>query len=453
MSNPAIDRLIEDLEKLSGQLEKSAGGSKQETNHAAGLMERCIGQLRQQQFLLEEQTSTLENLQRTQKATQDTLRDTHRELERKIDEISLVRLVAEVGIRSLLSDRPLQFILDQITEITAAQTGSIMLLDSQKGNLYVAASVGKDVVPPYERSYRLGEGLAKWVEVGTRESGGMDPKDEEMLKETSEEFGCILCYPLLVESKLVGVLSIGQNDRDGFDQETERILFIIASQVALAVYNAQLIDQPEGFGQQRTRAGTPRKIGRHKSDPSDTENLEESRDESEESGFTRFRIRELVENLRTRYRSKLRQKKIRMRLELPKRIPAIKGQPTALNRAIDLLVESSLNQTPQHGEIKIQMLLEGSEASWTEEHPPSTKTEKYVHFIIEDTSPPLTPTLMENFWDHQIKSPLLLSSQAKGDHPGLITVKKIIEHHGGSCWPAQASWHGHAMHFTLPMLP
>ena len=147
----------------------------------------------------------VERLKKEENTLLEALRYAREELERKIEEISLVRLVAETGIRCLLSENPLQFILDHVTQITEAEHGSIMLLEGEQGKLYLAASHGPNRIPPYESSYTLGEGIARWVDQSLGgEVPSLDPNQIELLHESDPDHGCFLCYPLIVERDIGG---------------------------------------------------------------------------------------------------------------------------------------------------------------------------------------------------------------------------------------------------------
>ena len=261
--------------------------------------------------VLEQVTQTQQEVQRLQKednTLHEALHYAREELERKIEEISLVRLVAETGIRCLLSENPLQFILDHVTQITEAEHGSIMLLEGEQGKLFLAASHGPNRIPPYERSYKLGEGIARWVDQSLAgQSSALDPNRIELLRESDPEHGSFLCYPLIVDRTLVGVLSIGHSRPETFTDNTERILYIIANQVALVVYNSHLLSlhkkQKSVLEHSQDRY---RSLVEQVNDLLDLARLETGSLQFEKKPV---RIREVLTGLRPNYKPALRDKK------------------------------------------------------------------------------------------------------------------------------------------------
>lgn len=379
----------------------------------------------------------------------ETVRYTREELEQKIEEISLVRLVSEMGIRCLLSDNPLQFIIEHVNQITDAEHGSVMLLDRDNGRLYLAASYGPDRIPPYERSFKLGDGIARWVDISlSGEAPGLDPAQVELLRDSDPKYGSFLCYPLIVDRTLVGVLSIGHSRTDAFNENTERILYIIANQVALAVYNSYLLAQHK-----KQRTVLERSQDHYQS------LIERVNDLLEltrlEAGGLKFhkvpiRLRELLTGLRPQYKPDLRRKNLRMQVTMPKRIPTIEADPERLKQALGILIEDAIRSTPPHGSIRLAMTLENLDPErWPQVKLPA-KSERFLLFTLSDTAPRIPEQIQGSIFD-KLKIEQTQQPMARAARLSLYFAKEIIEAHQGRIWVESGEDVGNTFYFTLPV--
>jgi len=393
--------------------------------------------------------SEVERLRRQEQALVETVRYTREELEHRIEEISLVRLVAEMGIRCLLSEDPLEFILEHVSRLTDSEHGSIMLLDSGKGRLYLAASNGPDQIPPYERSYKLGEGIARWVDRSL--SAAEPPLDSaamEVLRENDGDHGSLLCYPLIVDSGLVGVLSIGHSRQGAFTADTERILCIIANQVALAVHNAYLLSLHK---EQKTHLQRSheryRSLVERVNDLIDLARLEAGNLNYEKRPL---RLRETLTGLRPHYKSELRKKNIRMQVQIPKRIPKVSGDEERLRQALSILMENVLRCTPDNGRITLQVTIEEFDPARWPQVKRRSASGKFLLFRLSDTAPSIPHQLLGGIFE-KIPGGNGSLTAARGGSLSLYLAKEIIEYHGGQIWLESGDTEGNTYSFTLPI--
>jgi len=441
--------LIGETRLLCEQLRRHSADADADPTRLTALLEQTAEALESALHREQQLKAEIERLRRQEQALVDTVRYTREELEQRIEEISLVRLVAETGIRCLLAESPLHFILEQVSRLTDAEHGSIMLLDTLKGRLYLAASTGPDQIPPYERSYKLGEGIARWVDRSLSEDEPpLDFAGVEALRESDSKHGSLLCYPLLVDNNLVGVLSIGHSRQGAFTAETERILYIIANQVALAVHHAYLFSLHQ---QQKTQV--ERSPERHRSlvervnDLIDLARLEAGSLQYEERPV---RLREILTGLRPQYKPELRRRRIHMQVQIPKRIPTVQGDPERLQQALSILLENALRSTPDHGHILLQVTIETFDpARWPQlEGRPGT--EKFLLFALSDTAPSIPQQLLGSVFEKVPGDPAALAKH-RGSSLSLYLAKEIIEHHGGQIWLDSGELEGNTYSFLLPI--
>lgn len=163
-------------------------------------------------------------------------------LERMI-EISRV-LNSDLNLDSLL-----QNIIQIATELTVSEACSLLLLDKKTGELHFMAVTGakseevRSIVVPLENSiagYILRQGKPLIVK---------DARDDPRFfpqVDTSSGFvtRSILGVPLQVKEQAIGVIeAINKIGDDTFSQEDVDILTTLAAQAAVAIENAQLLDE------------------------------------------------------------------------------------------------------------------------------------------------------------------------------------------------------------------
>ena len=369
----------------------------------------------------------VDRLERQEQALIETIRYTREELDQRIEEMSLVRVITEAGIRCLQSETPLNLILDQICRLTEAEHGSIMVFDRNKGRLHLAASQGPNQIPPYERSYKLGEGLAQWVKQSKEQSSSkIDGMEIEALRESDSEQGSILRHPLIVDNNLAGVLSIGHHKPAAFSVDTERILFIIAGHVALLVYNAYLttIHQQQKdllqYGGNRQRSLVER--------VNDLLDLEEIGKGNLEYNKKPVRVREILARILPKYRNELRKHHIRMLVEIPKRISPIYGDPDRLAQAFRILLEDALRFTPRHGRIQLKVSVESFDTDRWPKIESRPINGKFLLISLSDTAPSMPEHLQCTVFEKRPCSEGTIGG-FRDSSLSLYLAKEIIEGH------------------------
>jgi len=173
-----------------------------------------------------------------------------RELEEKIDALESSRqlvkkLLSRIGT-AIISYEGIDTILSLIVEHTAAaleaQVGSLMLVDGEKQALSLKTAWSEDG-QPINAAYRigLGEGIAGWVAREGRPLRGSGKAAELGCAATSGAAGTILCVPLTLRDRAIGVIAVFRDDPvRGFADDDELLLASIGSQVAVAIENYRL---------------------------------------------------------------------------------------------------------------------------------------------------------------------------------------------------------------------
>ncbi len=163
------------------------------------------------------------------------------------DAATLERLLE---ISSLLNstlklDELLGEIMSSATELTGAETSSLLLLDEEAGELTVEIATGAPGEAVMRQQVPAGQGIAGWVVENGESAVVDDPKSDSRFygdidEKTGFETRSILAVPMKTKERTIGVIEV-INKRDGsFDERDEKLATALASHAAIAVENARL---------------------------------------------------------------------------------------------------------------------------------------------------------------------------------------------------------------------
>ena len=164
----------------------------------------------------------------------------------KSEKLALL-LDANKALTSTLDlDRLLKVIMGQAKRVVNAEASSLMLLDEAKKELFFDVTVGGKGEKLRQMRLKLGQGIAGWVAKKGNPlmvtDAGKDTrffvKADEVTKFKTKS---ILCVPLKIKEKIIGVMeAINEVGRGYFVEEDREIFEAFASQVAIAIENARL---------------------------------------------------------------------------------------------------------------------------------------------------------------------------------------------------------------------
>ena len=180
--------------------------------------------------------------------------DLNARFEEKVEELSLVRQVGDALGASLDFGTVCGRTVDLIHEALAPESCSIFIVSEDASGvaqgLVLAAGRGADddaarvfEVAAEQPRFRMGEGIAGQVALSRRAIRlGRAAEDLRFVPRagTTRDTQSLLCLPLLVRDRVVGVINLSDSMPDAFEPRHERLLAIIANAVAMAAENARL---------------------------------------------------------------------------------------------------------------------------------------------------------------------------------------------------------------------
>ncbi len=151
--------------------------------------------------------------------------------------------------RAITSDLYLEDILGLIVTVTAEVMGSkicsLMLLDKDKKELVIRAT--QSVSEGYNKKphIKLGDGVAGLVAKENRPISVLDVKDDERYINRGiakkEGLCSLLCVPLSVKRKVIGVLNSYTSEPHKFNETETAVLITVANQAAMIIENTELL--------------------------------------------------------------------------------------------------------------------------------------------------------------------------------------------------------------------
>jgi signal transduction histidine kinase len=166
------------------------------------------------------------------------------------NQVASLRRLVEVSLvlNSTLEQRPLlQYILDAATELTEAEEASVMLMEPNTHELFFVASTSTPIEELAKIPVPLDHSIAGTI---VRENGpivvndtSQDPRHFGQVSERVDfQVRSLLGVPMRIRDRVVGVVEVLNKVSGGWTVEDRNHLFILASQAAVAVENARLVE-------------------------------------------------------------------------------------------------------------------------------------------------------------------------------------------------------------------
>ncbi|MBN1479470.1 SpoIIE family protein phosphatase [candidate division KSB1 bacterium] len=194
--------------------------------------------------------------------SKDALFDEIKKLRRAVSELSILNdLAREIGA-STNSEKIMQRVINRSLRAVNAEQGTITLVGEDSADPH--KTLVRDMVSSsHHQPYHIDQALLGWMHLNKKILALSDPHHDHRFAGVhwDESVHSILCVPLLIKSKLIGILIV-LNKRDGaaFDQDDERLLAIIAAQSAQVIDNARLYEEEQKYIQMQEELRLAREI-------------------------------------------------------------------------------------------------------------------------------------------------------------------------------------------------
>jgi GAF domain-containing protein/CheY-like chemotaxis protein/anti-sigma regulatory factor (Ser/Thr protein kinase) len=167
------------------------------------------------------------------------------QLKQRVRQITSLYEVGQALASTLDLDELLNVILQEACRVLEVDVASIMLLDEQTGELVFRSGTGGMAERLVNLRLAPGQGVAGWVAqhgepLLVRHAPSdprFDPAFDQITGFTTES---ILCVPLILKGRMIGVVEVLNKPQAGFTEDDLAMLRSLATSAAVAIENTQL---------------------------------------------------------------------------------------------------------------------------------------------------------------------------------------------------------------------
>jgi len=167
------------------------------------------------------------------------------ETQRRVRELQLLHNVGLAAASGVRLEDTLQAAAEALAAALKDTRVAVMLLDPESSSLYVEASAGYSREAIKNLRLRLGEGITGWAaqhgEPALIPDVHLDPRYVEVACDIRSE----LCVPLVTGPQVIGVLNVESSQPGAFTDDDQRLLSILASNLAVLIERARLFEEVE----------------------------------------------------------------------------------------------------------------------------------------------------------------------------------------------------------------
>jgi signal transduction histidine kinase len=415
----------------------------------------------------------------------------HEVRERYSELSTVVRLSLELGME-LNVDKVLEKIVQQISDDLGFQIVSILLLDEEGAYLTIKASRGLDSEIVESTRIKVGEGVAGWVaqkgeSLLVSDIEG-DPRFRKIRSHGRYFSRSLICVPLLVGNRVIGVLNGNNRKRSGeLSDHDLRLLSVYAAQASVIIERARLYRNLEIQADELSAAYNQlQALDKTKSDfitnvshefrtpvtvilgylellkgglddPDHVEKVKISMDAAYrlaklvddstdilrlDSGtmpftFRRTNMGDFLMEMVHKHRANSDSKGVTLSLNVQEGLPEVSIDIVKIRKVFDKLVDNSLKFTPRDGYVKISC---------------SIREEGFLTVAVEDSGPGIPFGDRERAFQRFEQGGDIMTSKPEGTGLGLPIARAIVVRHGGRIWLDQHFTEGSRILFSLPIV-
>ena len=166
-------------------------------------------------------------------------------MQRQLSELSTLAEVSETITSPLYLDDMLGLIVNMAARVMRARACSLMLLDDERGVLILRATQGFSPAYGNRPPIKIGDGIVGRVAQTGQALGIEDVRHDPryFYPDVARQEGlcALLCVPLRVRERIIGVLNCYTGDPHAFTPQEIELLQALANQTALAIENSHLV--------------------------------------------------------------------------------------------------------------------------------------------------------------------------------------------------------------------
>jgi two-component system NtrC family sensor kinase len=405
----------------------------------------------------------------------------------RVEELTHLYDITRTLTSTLDREQVFDLVAARITEMFHVEAGALLLLDEQAEELEFVTNWVGDPEPLRGIRLKLGQGIAGQVAL-THQPAVVNNaySDDRFYKQVDQTTGfetrSILCVPLLLHDRCIGVIELLNKIEGPFTQDDLERLQNVASSVTIALENARLYREARELYEANSRfvatvakeLRSPLTAIKGYSDmllSGATGALEAMQAESVQKieGNTKYLItlmedmldiarletgettlglqavslKEIATQLASSFEQRFREKNMRLVIKVPPRLPAINADPKRISQVLNSLIMNAYLYTLPKGRISIEGKTENSR--WLQR-----SMSEWVTVSVSDTGIGIAPEDLPRVFDRFFRSDHPLVQQHPGRGLSLSIARSLVELHGGRIWVESVAGQGSTFSFTLP---
>ncbi len=177
------------------------------------------------------------------------LQEENQRLRKAVDELSILNELARVISSTMNLDGVIESVVKRSVRAIHGQQGMITLVDEQTPTEMKTLIRAQNSTSDQEQ-FHLNQNILGWMLINKKPLLANDLKSDPRFAgvRADGDFRSLLCVPLLVKNRLVGILAVfDKTDGIGFTEDDKRLLSIIAAQSGQILENARLYEQEKSL--------------------------------------------------------------------------------------------------------------------------------------------------------------------------------------------------------------
>lgn len=176
---------------------------------------------------------------------QDQLQEENKRLRKAVEELSILNELARVISSTMNLDGVIESVVKRSVRAVGGQQGMITLVDEQAPNEMKTLIRALDSTSDH-REFRLNQNILGWMMINKKPLSSDNIATDSRFSgvRIEGEVTSLLCVPLLVKNRLIGILAVfNKKGAAAFSEDDKRLLSIIAAQSGQILENARLYEQ------------------------------------------------------------------------------------------------------------------------------------------------------------------------------------------------------------------
>ena len=175
------------------------------------------------------------------------LLEENQRLRKAVDELSILNELSRVISSTMSLDAVIESVVKRSVKAMHGQQGMITLVDESAATEMRTLVRALDSTTDHQR-FHLNQNILGWMMINKKPLISNDMLTDSKFSgvNVEGELWSLICVPLLVKNRLIGILAVfNKRDHGEFTEDDKRLLAIIASQSAQILENARLYEEEQ----------------------------------------------------------------------------------------------------------------------------------------------------------------------------------------------------------------